>query len=97
MTNIGVGSVVMCSEVPDGALVLCSDGWHALRLRGRGVFVGQPGEPWLDAHPWGDAGKWLWSSLDPEPVTIVALSLTGQESADDLRQLAEAFRAPVPV
>ncbi len=41
----------------------------------------------------GEAPGWNvpWDIRNPGPVTIVALSLTGQETADDLRRLAEVF------
>jgi hypothetical protein len=90
-----VGDMVAWADVPDGAMVRDAEGWHALRVRARGVFVGQPGEGWLSADPWSDAGRWHWSTAalatDGTRVTIVALDLTGQETADDLRRLAEVF------
>jgi hypothetical protein len=89
-----VGDVVAWADVPDGALVRDQQGWYAMRLRDRGVYVGTPGneEPWLSANPWPDEGRWWWGHSDPhQRVPVVALGLTGQESADDLRQLAEVF------
>lgn len=87
-----VGDVVAWAEVPDGAMVRDAQGWHALRLRGRGIYVGQPGagEEWLPANPWPDDGRWHWSRVEDATATIVALGLTGDESAEDLQRLAEA-------
>jgi hypothetical protein len=86
-----VGDVVAWADVPDGALVRDEQGWHAMRLRNRGVYVGQPGEEWLSANPWPDDGRWWWDNGDLRTVTIVALGLTGNETAGGLRRLAEVF------
>ena len=87
--NVNIGDVVAWADVPDGALVRDSEGWHAL-CRGRGIYVGKPGDGWLSANAWPDEGRWRWQSASGD-ATIVALGLTGQESADDLRRLAEVF------
>ena len=92
MSTIKIGDTVAWADVPDGAMVRAG-GDHVVRLRGRGVYVSEPGEPWLDANPWSDEGKWLWSSPrdQAERVTIIALGLTGSESAEDLQRMAEIF------
>lgn len=89
--TVQVGGAVAWGEVEDGMMVRDAVGWHAVRLRGRGIFVGEPGEPWLSANPWSDEGRWRWTSVEKDPVTVVALGITGEESADDLRRLAEVF------
>lgn len=97
--TIEVGGVAAWKHVRDGMLVRTHDSAYALRMRGRGVFVGMPGEPWLPAHPWDDAGKWRWGSIERpgstatpnDQVTIVALDVPADATADDLRELAEKF------
>jgi hypothetical protein len=91
VTALKVGDVVDWADVPDGALVRDAQGWHAIRMRGRGVYVGQPGEEWLPANPWSDDGRWHWTRVEDAQATIIAINRTGQETADDLRRLAEVF------
>lgn len=55
--TVSIGKVVAWADVPDGAMVRDPQGWHALRMRDRGVYVGKPGE-WLSANPWPDGGRW---------------------------------------
>ena len=78
-------------DVPDGALVrVMRNGGitFALKQAGRGFWTGPatweaPIRSWI----W-----WSWDSVrSPATVTIVALGLTGQETAADLRRLAEVF------
>jgi hypothetical protein len=81
MSEIKIGDVVPWSDVPDGALVRTTRmGWLVTRQGDEGMYVeaSYDGLPW----PWGHYR---------ETATIVALGLTGQESADELRRLAEAF------
>lgn len=74
-----IGDVVAWADVPDGALVRTErQRWLIRRHDGEGSYVGEDGPSW----PWGPY---------KERVTIVALGLSGQESADDLRRLAEMF------
>jgi hypothetical protein len=89
--DVNVGDVVAWDKVPDGALVRDADGWHALRMRGRGVYVGEPGEDWLSADPWDDDGRWSWNNADHRDVTVICVGLTGQETAAELQRLAEVF------
>jgi hypothetical protein len=86
-----VGDVVAWADVPDGALVKShrQDGFYALRIQDRGCWVGVAGEPWWQWQ-WSDEKSWPWR-WEREGVTIVALHLTGQETAADLRRLAEVF------
>jgi hypothetical protein len=104
-TTHKVGDVVAWADVPDGALVRDKTSNYALRrddLRpvgggmawpaghGAGAWVRAAGRPWR-----GFEAPFPWSTVwrrDSE-VTIVALGLTGQESAADLQRLAEVFDA----
>lgn len=95
MNDIKIGDRVAWADVPDGALVS--------RIRGEGgVFFYQRN----GASGWCVGGRqsvgdgyfgpmcndgWTWNHIDRGPVTIVALGLTGDESADDLRRAAEVF------
>lgn len=91
------GDLTRWADVPDGAMVRSDppEGfvWHYVRLGDRGSCVG--------CGPRGHIGEWGSIDFDPRPewegwnppdhpVTIVALGLTGHESATDLRALAEA-------
>lgn len=68
------------------------DGSIAYRHNSRGVFVAQPGEPWLGAQPWADEGKWRWGTLSlEEKVTIIALGVPADATAADLQRLADVF------
>ena len=100
--TIKVGDVVAWADVPDGALVRYGDRYYVRLPDDRGWWVGATGRPWAvfgrgPAIPGEEtAGRrergWTWSwHNDNEPVTIVALGLTGRESADDLRRMAEVF------
>lgn len=91
MTSPKVGDVVAWADVPDGAMVRTPGGRYAIRRDRLGTFVHVPGDH-CDAWGIDDFGWWGWSALaDTQPSTIVALHLTGQETADDLRRLAEVF------
>ena len=100
--TIKVGDVVAWADVPDGALVRYGDRYYVRLPDDRGWWVGATGRPWAvfgrgPAIPGEEtAGRrergWTWSwHNDNEPVTIVALGLTGEESADELHRLAEVF------
>lgn len=90
--TIKVGDVVPWVDVPDGALVRERMEERAtiwcLRVGDLGAVVHVDGRGWRSFEL-----GWEWDELaDPTAsVTIVALGLTGQESADDLRRLAEVF------
>jgi hypothetical protein len=86
MTVPKVGDVVAWADVPDGALVRTCDGWHAVNIGGAGTWVSN-GRLWFAPLCHG----WQWALNGRGSVTIVALGLTGQETADDLRRLAEVF------
>ena len=96
MNEIKVGDVVAWGKVPDGALVrraVDDGGFFYLRRGEEGWCVGKmqdDGEHYFEALP---ANLWPWQfrAYDTAPVAIVALGLIGQESADELRRLAEAF------
>jgi hypothetical protein len=89
-----VGDVVAWTIVDDGTMVLADMSeqgkFYAVKHHGRGEWVG-PNEGWTSfTGPW----SWPWSpaplSLRGE-VTIIAMGLTGQETAADLQRLAEVF------
>jgi hypothetical protein len=85
-----VGDVVAWADVPDGAMVRWLWDGHGLEhfYRRHGHCVSRVGS--YDGV-WCRAGR-DDGAFDPrERVTIVALSLTGQETANDLRRLAEVF------
>lgn len=86
MSNeIKIGDVIAWKDVPDGALVRDDQARCVMRRPRRGIYV-------LTSCGWlRTDGQWLWGHGRPTPVTVVALGLTGDESADDLRRLAEVF------
>lgn len=93
-----VGDVVAWAEVPDGALVFDpgDENWpepaHALRLAGRGRWVHEARvTDWtleLEDWPWQAGAE---QGQGAHGVTLVALNLRGDESADELCRLAEQF------
>lgn len=93
-----VGDVVAWAEVPDGALVFDpgDDNWpepaHALRLAGRGRWVHEARvTDWtleLEDWPWQAGAE---QGQGAHGVTLVALNLRGDESAEELCRLAEQF------
>ncbi len=95
--TVRVGDVVAWADVPDGALVRDADGFCAVRKYDRGAWVfGQNREwtAWIAASSTPLVRGWPWAGDVPDGcarVTIVALGLTGHESADDLRRMAEVF------
>ncbi len=95
--SVNVGDVVAWGNVKNGWLVKDADGWHALRMRGCGIWVGEPGEDWLSANQWGDRGLWRWTSGSDRKVTIIATGLTGQETATDLQRMAEVYEVRAAV
>ena len=95
-TAIKIGDTVAWADVPDGAMVRTATRQagvvHALRIVGHGRFV---------SGTWGWREwdlRWEWSAeaeapawlKHPDP-TIIALGLTGFESAEDLQRMAEVF------
>lgn len=93
MTNsneraVKVGDVVAWADVPDGALVRTRRGDHASRNGDCGTW-NNVGASWWPTV--GSGWQWALNGGHTTPVTIVALGLTGRESADDLRRLAEVF------
>jgi hypothetical protein len=93
-----IGDTVAWADVPDGALIRDrpSDLWaetgHAVRLAGRGRWVHE--ERVLD---WSvDEDDWPWHKGEElgqgaDGVTVVALGLTGRETADELQRVTELF------
>ena len=94
MENVKIGDVVAWAEVPSGALVRTHGGDFALRVGDDGHWVRLVGEIKMD---WTRAGAWGGWSFDEGEVVdegasaIVALGLTGQETAADLQRLAEVY------
>lgn len=96
-TMVKVGDVVAWDEVPSGAMVrLCIEVfWYGLRIEDDGCWVGsftlsqwhkpRRGFTWI--------GRPRYASGD---TVIIALNLTGNETADELRTLAEAFEREHP-
>lgn len=94
--QIEVGDKVAWADVPDGALVRPDNDArvYSMRINGGGRYVCSPKGVWrgfkeFPGTPWG----WDTDADPPErtPAIIVALGLTGEETADDLRALAERF------
>lgn len=93
--TVKIGDTVAWADVPDGALVREHDGLHAndydVRHAGRGWLV------WACmARVWRSSLSSLgtsWDEVDDhsDVVTVIALDLTGQETAADLQRLAEMF------
>ena len=94
--TIQVGDVVAWADVPDGAMVRELAPSKRVWVRHSRTRGTRRADPW---GRWREEIALSWILLAPinlartgsEPVTIVALGLTGQESADDLRRLAEVF------
>jgi hypothetical protein len=95
---VKVGDVVAWDDMPTGAMVrlnVDSLFWFGVRLLGRGCWVGHVGsDVWRPCY-----AAWSWHR---RPITavgdavLVALGLTGNETADELRALAEAFERDHP-
>ncbi len=86
--NVALGETIAWADVPDGSLVKwrwIGRGWEYFYRRHAHVVsrVGTYTGIWL--APGRDDG-----TFDPcEMVTVVALNLSGRESADDLRRLSD--------
>ena len=93
---VKVGDVVAWDDVPNGALVLESDDFYSQRINDHGSIAALKGDVWR-ARDDISYTPWRWAGLPTnEVVTIIALGLTGNETADDLRALAEAFEREHP-
>lgn len=104
MSEINIGDVVPGCQVPSGAMVLEPRGAYqdyAVRVADSGWYVGGRVRDKIDpVGCWNAFGAyhndsdpqlcegWRWDLRDE--VTIVALNLTGQETAADLWALAKA-------
>jgi hypothetical protein len=93
-----IGDVVawaLCGTIPWGALLAYREGWTAVRVGNGGFRWAQMDGIWCH-NPvfWKDGGIMedgaRWDLLEGS-VTIIALHLTGQETAADLRRRAEVF------
>ena len=94
--HVKVGDVVAWDYVPDWTLVkeMASKPFYQCRLAGVGGTCHSPfwhGSPWSKPQIWG-----RWNGASDENATIIALGLTGNETADELRALAEAFERDHP-
>lgn len=93
--EVRVGDVVAWLSVPSGALVraLLEKRYtgHVLRVDARGQWVHTSGEEWCE---FGVSSAWLWDpppiTVD-DPVTVVALNVPADATAEHLRELAEVF------
>lgn len=81
--QIEVGDVVAWAEIPPWSMWRHKCGTYETRHE---IAVYALDRYWRRSAPTG-----YEALADEPPVTIVAIGLTGQESADDLRRLAEAF------
>ena len=99
---VKVGDVVAWDDVPSGAMVKChyaamsdhaGDVDYAMRIGDEGYWPKVEGDEWLPFE-----AQWGWPEAPVEiliGVMLIALNLTGSETANELRLLAEAFeRAP---
>lgn len=95
--TVKVGDVVAWDEVPSGAMVKCLFGLHihyAMRMRDGGSWPAVDSKDWMEfAVSWGWKGMPYGLTSDP---VVIALVLTGNETANDLRALAEAFEREHP-
>ena len=87
MPDIKSGDTVAWADVPDGAMVRDEAQDYILRWGGQAEWVNarefqRPGPVWHAAALAFDADA---------PVTIIALGLSGSESAEDLQRMAEIF------
>lgn len=87
---VKVGDVVAWDDVPSGAMVKVHE-WFARRDLGMGRWVNSP---YTNVFMVGKS-SWPWGGGADAP-TIIALNLTGNETADELRALAEAFERDHP-
>ena len=97
--TVKVGDVVAWNEVPSHSMVRPTRPDYAstqyfYRERFHGWFVGGRHVGW-DGCPTGTGPSWSAYRMFPE-ATIIALNLTGNETADELRALAEAFEREHP-
>ena len=90
--TVRVGDVVTWDEVPSGAMILERDGFYSQRLGEHGLVIALKGHHWTAWNGERLVSPWRWPHRSYEcSVTIVALNLTGNETADELRALAEQF------
>ena len=90
---VKVGDVVAWANVPSMAMV--SDyGDYVVRKGSGGITVysrSRTDNGWSVERP-----IWAWPFFAKRTVSIIALNLTGNETADELRALAEAFEREHP-
>lgn len=87
MSDVKVGDVVAWRDVPDGALVR-QGRFYYLRIKAKGWCV-YSADAWRAFARWLDGAEskpWAWHGAGD--VTIIALGLTGQETAAELQRLA---------
>jgi hypothetical protein len=87
VTAVAVGDNVVWASVPSGALVVAEadEDLYAMRLGNRGVYVGGPAS-WAGFKvEAAEFGTWTWQGFGT--VKVVALSLTGNETGEELRAL----------
>lgn len=86
--QIKVGDVVNRGrDAPPGALVKSSGGRFIWRRGDEGQIVKVPGD-----EPWGVDDVWWWQwYATSDMVTIIALDVPADATAENLRELAERF------
>ena len=91
--TVRVGDVVAWDDVPDGAYVfvnLDAERSYAMRRGDRGVYANVFGV-W---HDWSSGSAWRWPGAPmstADDTIVIAVGLTGYETARELRVMAEAF------
>ncbi len=100
--TVKVGDVVAWDEVPDMTLTLDIEGNCVVRTSVRFIPPSNMHRPASDKWVNYLHGEDVWraacrnSSNARHPLRIVALDITGNETADELRALAEAFERNHP-
>lgn len=88
-TTVKVGDVVAWDEVPDNSIAkeMC------ITPRVYWCHIDSEVRPLRSNKPWGP-----WRGCAPQlTMMVVATNLTGNETSDELRMLAEAFEREHPV
>jgi hypothetical protein len=87
-----VGDIIDRSAVPAGAYVRGPTGFCEFRVGSLGYSCGYVHSPRL----WYVDGGWEWADIQSnECVTIMALGITGEETAVDLLQMARRFEQEI--
>jgi len=88
VSQVKVGDVVAWAEVPSGAFVETSGGGRFfVRVGNQRLLAKVPGDKSWGTDTWGP-----WNDRFATSGTIIALGLTGQETAAELQRLAEVYK-----